>query len=313
VISLTDSGTERWVYRYNGPGNWADYANTVVYGPDSNIYVIGSSAGSVAFDIIVICFDSSGTEQWIYRHPENYFDDCGYAGVYGADENIYVAGYYGSDIPDFMVVSLTDSGTSRWEYIYYTPIYIVEQAASIVYGPDGNVYSAGQIAADSVTDVDFAVISLTNSGNERWVYRYDRCGEYDYALSICYGNDGNVYAAGMSMDSITGDDFTVISLTAGPGVHEDLETPAMECKFLQIYPNPARGNLRVRFNSPDEQKVTIKLYDVTGRLINEIFSGKAKIGINEMPIMAENYAAGIYFIRIETNKEIITEKFVMLK
>ena len=313
VISLTDSGTERWVYRYNGPGNWADYANTVVYGPDSNIYVTGTSTGFVAFDITVICLTDSGTENWIYRHPENGFSDYGNAGVYGADENIYVAGYYGSDIPDFMVVSLTDSGTPRWEYIYYTPVYIFEAAFSVVYGADSNVYSAGQIAADSVTDVDFAVISLTNSGNERWVYRYDRCGEYDYALSICYGNDGNVYAAGMSTDSITGDDFTVISLTADPGIHEDLETLAMECKFLQIHPNPARGNLKIRFNSPDEQKVTIKLYDVTGRLINEIFNGKTKIGMNEMPIMAENYAAGIYFVRIETDKEIITEKFIMLK
>jgi len=99
--------------------------------------------------------------------------------------------------------------------------------------------------------------------------------------------------------------------SGGPQSNETLQLGPVF--FEGIYPNPARGNLRIRFNSPDEQKVTIKLYDVTGRLVNEIFNGKAKIGINEMPIMAENYAAGIYFIRIETNKEIITEKFIMLK
>ncbi|GAI38715.1 unnamed protein product, partial [marine sediment metagenome] len=100
-------------------------------------------------------------------------------------------------------------------------------------------------------------------------------------------------------------------LAGGP---QSIETMQISPVFFEgIYPNPARGNLRIRFNSPDEQKVTIKLYDVTGRLINEIFNGKAKIGTNEMPIMAENYAVGIYFIRIETDKEIITEKFIMLK
>ena len=99
----------------------------------------------------------------------------------------------------------------------------------------------------------------------------------------------------------------------GGGPQSDETMQVSPVFFECIYPNPARGNLRIRFNSPDEQKVTIKLYDVSGRLINEIFNGKTKIGMNEMPIMAENYAAGIYFVRIETDKEIITEKFIMLK
>ncbi|MCK4250694.1 T9SS type A sorting domain-containing protein [candidate division WOR-3 bacterium] len=103
------------------------------------------------------------------------------------------------------------------------------------------------------------------------------------------------------------------SFLAGGGPQSDEIMQVSPVFFEGIYPNPTRGNLRIRFNSPDEQKVTIKLYDVTGRLVNEIFNGKAKIGINEMPIMAANYAAGIYFIRIETDKEIITEKFIMLK
>jgi|GEM_PF-1253903 len=103
------------------------------------------------------------------------------------------------------------------------------------------------------------------------------------------------------------------SFLAGGGPQSDEIMQVSPVFFECIYPNPARGNLRIRFNSPDEQKVTIKLYDVSGRLINEIFNGKTKIGMNEMPIMAENYAAGIYFIRIETDKEIITEKFIMLK
>lgn len=308
VISLTDSGTERWVYRYNGPGNWADYANTVVNGPDSNVFVTGSSASYYGLDLTVISLSYSGSENWIYRHTSG-FDDYGVEGVYGNDGNIYVAGYCGSDVPDFMVVSIADTGALRWEYVHYTPVIGFEAAASIVYGADGNVYSAGHIATDS-TGADFTIISLTNSGNERWVYRYDRCGWFDYANSICYGNDGNVYAAGVTIDSITGADFTIISLTAGPGIHEDLETLAMECKFLQIHPNPARGNLRIRFNSPDEQKVTIKLYDVTGRLINEIFNGKTKIGTNEMPIMAANYAAGIYFISIEAGNFTAMKKIV---
>jgi photosystem II stability/assembly factor-like uncharacterized protein len=96
------------------------------------------------------------------------------------------------------------------------------------------------------------------------------------------------------------------------GIEEDTRSPKSETRLI-VYPNPAKGNLRIRFNLPDERKVTVKLYDVSGRLVNEVFTGKVKIGMNEMSIITANYAAGIYFVSIETDKEIITEKFIMLK
>jgi len=321
VISLTNSGTERWVYRYNGPGNWADYAFSVVYGSDSNIYATGGSFGSVAFDITVICLTDSGTEQWIYRHPENGFDDCGYAGVYGADSNIYVAGIYGSSIADFMVVSLTDSGTPRWEYVCYTPALIFEQATSIVYGADSNIYAAGQIAPGSITDVDFAVVSLTNSGTERWVYRYDRCGEYDFANSICYGVDGNLYAAGQSIDSITGGDFTVISLNPDMGVQEDLiPSHAITYKFLQIHPNPFHNKTVISyFMERDIKNIVLKIYDVTGRLVKSfnhltnhrlLFNQVTWDGTDDF---GKKFPAGVYFCQLETDKYTVTKKIVKLR
>jgi len=321
VISLADSGTERWVYRYNGPGNWADYAFSVVYGSDSNIYATGGSFGSVAFDITVICLTDSGTDQWIYRHPENGFDDCGYAGVYGADSNIYVAGIYGSSIADFMVVSLTDSGTPRWEYVCYTAALIFEQATSIVYGADSNIYAAGQIAPGSITDVNFAVVSLTNSGTERWVYRYDRCGEYDFANSICYGVDGNLYAAGQSIDSITGGDFTVISINPDMGVQEDLiPSHAITYKFLQIHPNPFHNKTVISyFMERDIKNVVLKIYDVTGRLVKSfnhltnhqlLFNQITWDGTDDF---GKKIPTGVYFCRLETDKYTVTKKIVKLR
>ncbi|MEO0142838.1 MAG: hypothetical protein ABIL15_05750 [candidate division WOR-3 bacterium] len=35
---------------------------------------------------------------------------------------------------------------------------------------------------------------------------------------------------------------------------------------LRLYPNPAKGTLRLKFNSPDERKSTIKFYDVVAGL-----------------------------------------------
>jgi|GEM_PF-1500589 len=104
----------------------------------------------------------------------------------------------------------------------------------------------------------------------------------------------------------------------GPQSNETMHVSSLF--FQGLYPNPAKGDLKVKFNSPDEREVTVKLYDVTGRLINEIFNGKLKVGTNEIPIRYKKLAAGVYFIRIvadpvvgEVGKDIITEKVVMLK
>jgi len=54
VISLTSTGSERWVYRHNGPGNGYDFAYSLVYGSDENLYAAGESYGSGTDDFTVI-------------------------------------------------------------------------------------------------------------------------------------------------------------------------------------------------------------------------------------------------------------------
>jgi hypothetical protein len=319
VISLTTTGTERWVYRYNGPGNWADYANTVVCDLDGNVYVTGSTTGLYGFDITIICFDSSGTDQWIYRHPENYFDDCGYDGILGSDDNLYVAGIFGSDVPDLMVVSTTDSGGPRWEYVHYTPTITFEAGMSIAFG-DGHIYVAGQVA-DAGDDIDFTIICLDSLGTEYWVYQYDSYGANGCAFSITYGSDGNIYAAGMTTDSITGQDFTVISLFAGPGIPENNERFAIN-QILQVAPNPFDHTTRIRYSILDTrfliQDPTISIYDATGCLVRSFNSGSG-IENHASEVMWDGrddtnrqLPSGVYFVRLRTPDYTETKKVVLL-
>ena len=75
-----------------------------------------------------------------------------------------------------------------------------------------------------------------------------------------------------------------------------------------LYPNPCKDKLYIRFTSPDCQKVMVELYDATGRLVEKVFDGHAKIGMNEISYTSKNISSGIYFIRLETEKKNITEK-----
>ncbi|MGB3342200.1 MAG: T9SS type A sorting domain-containing protein [bacterium] len=101
---------------------------------------------------------------------------------------------------------------------------------------------------------------------------------------------------------------------AGGGGPQSAEVrPIKHFFFENIHPNPTRGLLKIRFNSPDERKVTVKMYDVVGRVAETIFNGNAKIGMNECIIVPKDLAAGVYFIRLETEDYTKTEKVILLK
>ena len=249
VISITADGRERWVYRYDGPGNWDDYGWDIAYGLDNNIYAAGWSWGTCD-DITVISITSDGRERWVYRYdgPANFYD-LAHSIVYGLDNNIYVTGgIWDTTTPNFVVISLDTNGNERWFYrsragtggwdivygldnnIYaggggFTVIsldtngnerwvyrYNNDEVRSIAYGLDNNIYAAGRSYYDSITRYDITVISLDTNGNERWFYRYCNVGSRDYAFSIAYGLDNNIYVAGVVYDSITRYDIVVISL-----------------------------------------------------------------------------------------------------
>jgi len=216
VVSLTPSGNLRWIYNYDGGGRPWNGANSIIYGPDNYIYAAGYCGGVYNdVDFAVICLDTAGNEEWIYKHngPGND-DDEAKSIVFGTDNNLYAAGYSSdsSTSSDFTVISLTTSGEENWVYQYNGSGNDADQANSIAYSIDNYLYAAGFVY-DASVDNDFVVISLTPSGNERWVYTYNGPNNYnDEALSLVCGSDSNVYAAGYSFGSGTREDFTVVSL-----------------------------------------------------------------------------------------------------
>jgi uncharacterized delta-60 repeat protein len=234
VISLTPAGTERWVYRYDGPGDSADGGNDLVYAADGNIYAAGGSRGSgTGNDFTVISLTPAGSERWVHRYngPGNA-NDYAMRLIYGADGNIYAAGYSTGIDSGWActVISLTPADSERWVYRYSGPGIGYYYATSLVYGADGSIYLAGS-SMGIANNSDFTVISLTPAGSERWVYRYNGPGNGDdEAYSLGYGADGNIYAAGGCVDSVTDYDLTVISLT-----------PADSERWVYRYNGPANS------------------------------------------------------------------------
>jgi hypothetical protein len=88
-------------------------------------------------------------------------------------------------------------------------------------------------------------------------------------------------------------------------------TPIEVTDFLTIYPNPATTEATINYTLPTESAVmTIKVYDVQGKvMLNETINEPAAAGA--YTIQLNNYAGGIYFVKVEANNFNETRKLVV--
>lgn len=81
----------------------------------------------------------------------------------------------------------------------------------------------------------------------------------------------------------------------------------------QVIPNPARYMFMVEINTPTSSDLSIKIYDVAGRLKDKIFDGLSREGINRFTVQGDKFTSGIYFVKVETGTCTETQKVIFLK
>ena len=319
IVSISPSGAERWHYQYDSGGNY-DMGKAIVQGLDGNIYAAGCLGSSDNKNFVVISVDTLGVYRWIYSHDTGS-EDIAYAITYGSNNNIYVGGLLGSPYAsDWAVVSLTPSGAENWIHSYNGPANADDWANAICYGTDGNIYTTGW--SETTTDIpNFTIISNSDSGVENWVYR-DSPG---WGWSIVYGSDNNIYSAGEGADIITGYGFVVISIRT-VGIEEN-RNKRQEARYkLEVYPNPFRNAVSIKFQIPNlndqtnsKSQISLKIYDATGRVVKNLSFHPASFIIHNSvewdgtDNSGRRLPAGIYFVRFEAGNYKQTEKVILLK
>jgi hypothetical protein len=136
-------------------------------------------------------------ERWVYIYNDPADgNDQSQVIISGADTNIYIGGNSGRPIYADYVISLTPKRDFRWGAVQWQGAEITV-LSSMVYGTDGNIYTAGYWGVTSPPNFSITTSCVSNSGSTIWGTTY-----HDYAAttgsSIAYGNDGNIYVAGTS-------------------------------------------------------------------------------------------------------------------
>jgi hypothetical protein len=79
------------------------------------------------------------------------------------------------------------------------------------------------------------------------------------------------------------------------------------------YPNPFNPTTNIQYSLPKDGNVTVKIFDITGRNIAEVYSGYRAAGTYTEKFDGSNLSSGIYFLRVENQGISIVRKISLIK
>ena len=81
----------------------------------------------------------------------------------------------------------------------------------------------------------------------------------------------------------------------------------------QNYPNPFNPSTIIRFTLPKAQSVTLEVFDISGRNVATLISGRVEGGNNSIKFNPSNLSSGIYFYKLTADNFTQTRKMLFVK
>jgi hypothetical protein len=225
-----------------------------------------------------------------------------------------------------------------------------------VYDMNKNGYNeivVGGAGKTSIFEVEAVRVLSPNSGETfqgdsqqriRWMkFNPPRCDSLSLYYSIDNGRTYNLITHGLSgndtsylwtVPNMTSDSCKIKIIAYGPGwqydesdgvfriittgISEIASLPLAMTLGVKVYPNPAKILTAIRYSLPAESKVSLQLYDISGRLIKTLVNESKQTGIysviwNGADDNNRKVGEGVYFCILKTNEKSLQQKILMVK
>lgn len=115
------------------------------------------------------------------------------------------------------------------------------------------------------------------------------------------------YAMYTRIDPVTGNELPI-------GINTISHNVPKSFSLQQNYPNPFNPSTTIRFDIAKASKINIVIYDVTGRIVEQIVKNEfIGAGTHEVSFNASKLASGVYFYALETADFKETKKMMLVK
>lgn len=131
--------------------------------------------------------------------------------------------------------------------------------------------------------------------------------------------DGRVWleapARGYSVWVKSGDYLAYTPPSKSVAMNIDEVSPELSTTFalLPNYPNPFNPTTVVGYTLPSAGQVSVKVYDVSGRMVTTLFDGYATAGNQRHSFDASGLSSGVYLYVVDWNGQRISGKMTLMK
>jgi len=158
--------------------------------------------------------------------------------------------------------------------------------------PD-NQYTQQTVDVDALAAANGLTLSST------FVIRFQQIGTGDF--------NGSGGADGFIIDdvSVNGNSTSILE--------ENDVVPSVFIVY-QNHPNPFNPSTQISFALPSAQKVTLKVFDLTGKEVATLLRNEQKAtGVHTMTFDAQHLPSGIYLYRLQADEFVETKRMVLLR
>jgi hypothetical protein len=152
--------------------------------------------------------------------------------------------------------------------------------------------SSFQVSSWTPTTSDWTTVHMTNVTSNYWNENF----RYKFEFTSNGGN--NIYLDDINIYSGAPSDNLIVA-----GIDETTFTA------VNLYPNPADEELNVSFQAINNEKMTIVLTDLTGKIIQTNII-QANEGENLVMLNTSDFAKGVFFVNLISGTSRTTLQFV---
>jgi hypothetical protein len=326
TVKYTPSGELLWERDYQGPGSSYSYGYALTVDGNRNVYITGMGQYlDQQMTCLTIKYDFIGNLQWLARHLVDSLESGGATvGEFitvNESGDVITGGHIcmGGGVDDGDIHTIKYSQPPGIFNVTMTPetnpLLIPAQGGSFNYtllSTNGVMDSLasdywweaiypGNIQSTPIPGFLQSVLPLGRTTINRTQQIPGRLAAGTYQYLVNSGDYPNLIWAS--------DTITVIKLPA----EDSLFIEARGDNFSIASPNPFNPTTVIRYQMPDARKVSLKVYDTTGRLVATLVDGQQEAGIHEVTFDGSKLASGVYIYSLTAGDYRAAGKMVLLK
>jgi hypothetical protein len=111
---------------------------------------------------------------------------------------------------------------------------------------------------------------------------------------------------GGCLSSVYSDSVVVSTKSTG------ISTIQAAIEAINVVPNPASTQANILIDVNADAIISIDIYDMTGRLVSNVYNGGIATGEKSIGFTTENISAGIYVVKVSDGQSFLQKRFIKL-